>query len=345
MSDYIRYAKNIRRLAEQLKNTNSSLEAAQIRAKIAAERRIGYITGNGNTAVSNPGVPGETSPYANFGNLLGFATDKQLKDVLNTINNNYKSINSVLNMGIGGKANGINGLKDCATGKKVEVNNTPIFKNPDGWLGPNDPGTAIPEYEKWTLGVRWVGPGVIGHFLTALEAAKASRDAAGASAWSIIEGSNHITSGADIWQIFFRNPSLPPGSFPAVYQGSAVACTPSDDDAMCPLSYQYLWPVDNVMQLSRDANGKYKYSTNEPAADIIPSLTDNKHSTLNLCFDDGSGRKASIEPTYNGGYMIFERNPVTGERIGRGQLFDKNNVLVTHIMPDEATSWLALGAS
>lgn len=345
MTDYIRYAKNIRRLAEQLKNTNSSLEKAQIRARIAAERRIGYITGNGNTAVSNPGVPGVTSPFSNLGNLLGFATDQQLKDVMNTINNNYKTINSVLNMSIGGKVNGINGLKDCVTGKKVEVNNTPIFKLPAGWLDSNTPGN---EWERFTVGTKWFAPSSPAQeATTAQAAAEAARNVSGAGAYTLIDSVVKDTafphSGGNTRFIFrFKNPALPPADLGVSYYAQDVSCSPGSSGS-CPTSFAIPWPVDNVMQLSRGADGKYKFSPNEPAGDVVPSLTDNKHSSLDLCFDDGSGRKASIEPTYDGGTMIFERNPITGERIGRGQLVDQNNTVIQHIMPDEAENWLATG--
>ena len=107
MDDYIRYAKNIRKLAEQIRNNNKNLSDAEIRSRILAARAIGYITGNGNTAVASAGVPGTTNPFASYGNLFGFATDKQIQDVSNVVNNNYKTINQALNMPVGGKLAGI----------------------------------------------------------------------------------------------------------------------------------------------------------------------------------------------------------------------------------------------
>jgi hypothetical protein len=337
MDDYKRYAINIRKLAEQAKNNNSSLTDAQLRAAILAERAIGYITGNGNTAVSRAGTPGTTSPFSSFGNLVGFATDKQIQDVLNTVNNNYKTINNALNIRIGQKLGGISDLKDCESGKPIEITNNPLFKPPDNWDNETTPSRTNPL--RWDLGKVWVAA------TTPITRGENADECAHAAALNLSDGAGgHMNFDS------FVDPAIIGSTSPFVAHYSSSGPISSaylsfdqidcavGVDSFCPASKVIPWPADGKMQLARGADGKYRYSTNEPGADIAPNFTDNKHTKLDLCFDDGSGRKASIEPSYDGGYMLYERDPITDEPIGRVTRFDSNNTAVEYFSADEIPS-------
>lgn len=339
MSDFKRYAINIRKLAEQIRKSDSQLSDAVIRSAIAAERRIGYITGNGNTAVSNPGTPGFTNPFANFGNLMEFASDEELEKVMNTVNNNYKTINQALNMHLGGKLMGISDLKDCTTGQGVEINNTPNFKPPPNWDSPTQPSATNPI--RWDLGFRYVAlttPATYGE--TAQEVVDGIPANMAGGPWVFNSYINPASIGSTApFAANFQGPMSGSASFGI----EKIPCAIGVDDK-CPASRASPdWPADGKMQLVRGADGKYRYSENEPGADVIPEYTDNQHSKLDLCFDDGSGRKAGVESTYDGGYMLYERDPVTGDPIGRVQRFDSDNILVEHLQVEDMDSYRPTG--
>lgn len=334
MSDFKRYAINIRKLAEQIRKTDSSLADAILRSSINGERRIGYLTGNGNTAASVAGSPGVTSPFASLGNLLGYATDQQIADVVNTINNNYKTINNALNMRVGQKLSGITDLKDCVTGKKIELNNSPIFKPPPNWDDATHPSATNPI--RWDLGFRY----------TAATGAPFG-PTYGETAQEVVDNiPSHMSGGPWVFNTYIDPASI--GStapFAANFQGpmsgsasfaiDKIACVVGVDP-FCPATRATPdWPADGIMQLAKGADGKWRYSENEPGADVVPEYTDNQHSKLDLCFDDGSGRKAGIESTYDGGFMLYERDPGTGDPIGRVEVFDQNNNLTNYIPADE----------
>lgn len=339
MDDYIRYAKNIRKLAEQARNNNRSLTAADIRSAILAERAIGYITGNGNTAVSKAGVPGTTSPFSSFGNLVGFASNEEIQNVTNTVQNNYKTINNALNMRIGQKLQGISDLKDCVTGKGMEITNNPEFKPPANWDNATTPSITNPL--RWDLGFKWASnTSTIVYGENAQECADAVPGVGLTGAtWTFDGFVDPAIVGSTAPFVAHYNGT--PGSLSAYVAFVQVPCVVGE--ATCPAEKHIPWPTDGKMQLARGADGKFKYSPNEAAADVIPGFTDNKHSKLDLCFDDGSGRKAGLESTYDGGYMLYERDPTTGDPIGRVSLFDQNNNLTNYIPVDEMSFWQPTG--
>lgn len=340
MDDFIRYAKNIRKIAEQARNNNKSLSPATIRSAILAERAIGYITGNGNTAVTKPGTPGATNPFSNFGNLVGYASDEQIKNVTNTVNNNYKNINNALNMRVGEKLQGITDLKDCVTGKGVEITNNPLFKPPDNWDNESTPSVTNPL--RWDLGFRYTAATTptITYGETAQEVVDGIPANMGGGPWVFNGYIDPSTIGSTApFAVNFQGP----GGLSANIEIYKVACIVGIDP-FCPATRAPTpWPADGKMQLARGADGKFKYSQNEAAADVIAQFTDNKHSKLDLCFDDDSGRKAGIEATYDGGFMLYERDPVTDEPIGRVELFDQNNNLTQYIQVDEMYSYRPTG--
>lgn len=341
MSDFIRYAKNIRKIAEQARNLNKALADADAKSRILGERRIGYLNGNGSTAVSGSGSPGSTRPIL-FGNLTGFATDQQIQNVTNTVNNEYRTINNALLAGIGTKITGLTGLKDCTTGKGVTITGQPEFKPPANWDNASTPSATNPI--RWDLGFRYTAattPPTYGE--TAEECAMNVPANLSGATWTFVSYIDPASIGSTAE--FAARYTGEPGGLTANLGIEKVSCI-AGSDPFCPSARAPTpWPADGQMQLARGADGKFRYSENEAGADVIPEYTDNQHSKLDLCFDDGSGRKAGIQPMYDGGYMLYERDPTTGEPIGRVQFIDQNGVVTGHGLPEDIDSYLPTGLS
>jgi hypothetical protein len=306
---------------------DEDLTEQQKRDALAGRRGIGYMFPDGLNAGGVGGTAGATQLGSALGNLSDYTTNEQLQHVLDAIENGPKSVAQALNMPLGSKAMAINGLMDCETGKAVEIVNTPEFKPPADWTDAQTP----PVNQQWTLGIEWHGIQFGGGsefeastshaaMQLKLDSLNASFPPAGPQTIEFISGGG----GSDVYTVFETGPD---GVKHARYTLISVPfpCTPGSSGS-CPLSNPVRWPTDNKMQLSRGADGKFKFSSNEPSADIIPDFTDNQHSRLDLCFSDGSGRKATIESSHDGGWIIYERDPVTGEPIGTATRYNQDNV-------------------
>lgn len=342
MSDFIRYAKNIRKIAEQAKSNNKSLGDAEARGRILGERRTGFQNGNGTTGVSGAGVPGKTSPLIPA-NLLGYATTQQLQNVFNTVNNEYRTINNALNARIGSKITGINSLKDCVTGKGVTINNMPEFRPPENWDDADTPSETNPI--RWDFGFYYQAPTTPTVSAPTAQAVVDLLPAALSGGGETFTFAGYIDPGSiGSTAPFAAKFTSTPGSLTAQVPIDRLPCG-MGTDPYCPTNYIVRWPEDGQMQLTRGADGKFKYSENEAAADVIAEYTDNQHTKLDLCFDDGSGRKAGIQPTYDGGYLLYERDPITGDPIGRVQKMASDGITVEEqISPDEMFRWIPTGS-
>lgn len=341
---YSRIAQAIRAIVlDVLKdNRDEGLTNQQGRDPIPGKRGIGYMFPDGLNAGSVSGLAGSTVLGSALGSLSQFMTNEEIEKIKNAEENKPKSITNVLNIHIGGKAMAVDGVEDCATGKDIEVINTPEFKPPAGWIGPNTPEH---EYERFTLGVKWRGGtgGPPTDATTPLAAAKLERDAAGSGAYTLLDdaffnGAFPHSGGNSQWVFQFKNPALPPTDLGLQYYSMDIACSPSGTTGTCPTSFTIPWPVDNKMQLARGKDGKFRVSANEPAGDVVSAYTDNQHSQLDLCFADGSGRKATIEPTYDGGWMVYEKDGA-GLPTGKATRFDTTNTAVEQFNTDEIFKW------
>lgn len=313
-----------------------SLDSQQSRGSIPSRRGIGYMLPDGLTAGGLAGESGVTQLPDSLGNLSDYKTNEEL-EALKKAENAPKSIEQVLGSRPGDKALAIDGLMDCATGKAVQVVNTPEFIPPEGWESPDSPGEDSPD--DWDLGFRWSAP--------------TSPITFGATAQAVVDAvPSNLLLGPWVFVGYIDPSSIGSAApFAAEYHdsGSGVAFMPIEKnscivgvDTFCLASFTYLWPTDNKMQLVRGLDGKFTFSEHEPAADIIPEYTDNQHTKLELCFADGSGRKAVIEPTYDGGWMTYEVDPITGEPMGSVVIYNADNVVVRRANIDEIESHRAL---
>lgn len=341
MSLQNKLAQAIRAIVGTRDKRGEQLSLQAIRDAIRGRRGIGYMFPDGLTAGGVSGNAGQTTLPAGLGHLSEFATNEEIEKIKAAEQNAPKTITQVLNIQVGDKAMAIDDLVDCETGKGVEIVNTPQHKPPAGWDSPTQPGN---EWERWTSGTKWLGSSIsLPEASTPLAAAQAARDEAGSGAYTLVWGTPVFdnafphTGGNSRWIFEFKNPALPTSDPSVFYYAMDVTCTPGSS-ASCPVNFTIPWPADNKMQLSRGADGKFRYSTNEPAGDIIPAYTDNQHSKLDLCFGDGSGRKASIESAYDGGWLAYETDPDTGEPIGTYTKFNKDNVAVAKKNVDELPS-------
>lgn len=314
-----------------------SLDSQQSRGSIPSRRGIGYMLPDGLTAGGLAGESGVTQLPDSLGNLSDYKTNEEL-EALKKADNEPKSITQILGARPGDKALAINGLMDCATGKAVEIVNTPEFRPPEGWDSPDSPGEDSPA--DWDLGFRWQAATFPITF--------------GATAQAVVDAvPSNLLGGPWVFVRYIDPSSIGSAApFAAEYHdsGSGIAFMPIEKtsctvgvDTFCPASFEFLWPADNKMQLARGPDGKFAFSEHEPVADIIPEYTDNQHTKLELCFADGSGRRAVIEPTYDGGWMAYETDPVTGEPIGTAVVYNASNEVERRVNYDEVESFRAMG--
>jgi hypothetical protein len=322
MAAQSKLAQAIRAIVGARDKRSEELALQAIRNSILGKRGIGYMFPDGLNAGGVSGSSGVTLLGTSLGNLSQFATNEQIEQIKKAEENKPKSIANVLNMAIGGKAMAIDGLMDCATGKEIEIVNTPQFKPPPGWADENTP----PVNEQWTLGIHWEGSqfggGATFTSTTSLGAMQLKLGSLGAPPLQRIEFISG-SGGTDVYNVYGTVAGVE--SIYYVLLSTPFPCTPGVDVA-CPLINPVTWPSDNKMQLSRQANGKFILSPNEPAADIVSDYTDNQHSRLDLCFSDGSGRKATIESTFDGGWMVYET--LDGEAVGKGTRYNTTNTAV-----------------
>lgn len=230
----------------------------------------------------------------------------------------------------GSTLNGLTGLKDLVTDQEFELRIDGLAKPPTGWNSATDPGTALPEYDLWTLGKRWLAPAVNQFFATPREAAVADRNFAGDTLFTVIVASNYIVI-SDIWQITFENPI----TFATVtYQANGAACTPTFGSSTCPITSPLKWPTDSKMQLVL-TDGVFRAAEQEAIDDYITRFLDGQHSRIDFAF--ATGREGSLRPAQGGGYLLGETT--AGVYSSVVQHFDSKGKLVAYISPDMASNY------
>jgi hypothetical protein len=238
----------------------------------------------------------------------------------------------------GGTLNGITGAYDCTTASGLDIRMDGLMRPPPGWYTADtptlDPGDPL-YYLNFNPGKQWVG--FPGSFIDVfpLGAAQQARDFAGDSDKTNLLSTNYISL-TDIWQFTWENPS---SHATATYQANGQTCTPSHDDPTCPLVNPIKWPGDGKMQMVKNKDGTFKAAIYESPTDLITKYTDNIHSRLDFCFD--AGRKGSIIPAINGGYMITETLTEGGTPTGIVKLFDSSNKVVAYLDATNYTNYLA----
>lgn len=324
MSD--KYAEYIRLIVGVNKQNQSSLEAAPVQTVDSAIRGIAFMNADGSVG-SASGQPGVTKP----GSFGTFNTTDVNNAGNNTDSNSYSNVSTVLSSGrIGDQINGLNNLKDCNTGVGVDVRTRGDgkFAPPPNWDSSTTPSATNPL--RWDLGQDWIsdsGPPVFGTSPATCAAEVVAILGAGWSFDAFVTPST-IGSGAP----FVAHYSKPPTSS-AYFSFVQQSCTPKDGSVICPTHNVIKWPATGRMQLARNLDGTFKYSPNQAGADLITAFTDNKHTQLDLCMDDGSGRKVGIKPTSDGGYMLYEKNATTGDPMGRVEIMDANSKIVAFTNP------------
>lgn len=232
----------------------------------------------------------------------------------------------------GGTLNGLTGLRDLATNQPFELRMDGLPRPPEEWYSATDPGDALPEYDLWTMGKRWLAPSANTLHATPREAAVADRDFTGSTSYTVITGSNYISM-SDIYQITFQDPGT---LLEVTYQANGQACTPTSGSLTCPITSPLKWPSDNSMQLVL-GDAKFRVAEQETIDDYITRFLDGNHSRIDFAF--GSGREGSLRPAQGGGYLIGETT--AGEYSSIVQHFDNKGKLIAYIAPSMTSSYEA----
>jgi len=294
--------------------------------KIPGRRGIVYFNADGSSSAITGNPPSEdeegnktdgtTQPddgsgSSNGGNTTGDAgiTDPYpVDDPTQT----GSGIFSVDNLTLGDLVKGLTGLKDCATGKPVEVRFDGQFTAPDGWEDPSTP-PVDPEYE---AGYYWISsdgyndgacirsptPGVIGDYWVSTFPYYSS--------WGVSSktGSAAISNCGGVY-VFDKVISVTRDSGSVQDRGYRVTCGGSSEPYCNPAPEDFLlteWPSDKPMQLSYNAETG-QYETNQYDSNVTTAYAQPVNS-FSLCNENGDIIKSYAQA--NGGQALM--NETTG---------------------------------
>lgn len=230
----------------------------------------------------------------------------------------------------GGTLNELNGITECVSSKSVAIRFDGTFVPPTGWENAETPPGDGPA-EFWSLGTRWFAPPSFraNNPLSAAQTAKAN---GGHGAYSVLVDSfseSFPHPGGTVRHVYFWEQPGDETHATVSYYAQDETCTPIEGDFVCPTENPASpthWPEDGVMQVTRSPTGNISSSTFEPLADRVAALAAGDRSTIDFCFDDGSGgavRQGRMEATNEGGFMIYET--IDGNGTGIYKIFGPDN--------------------
>lgn len=255
---------------------------------------------------------------------------------------------------VGGTQNGLTGLIDCATGQPMEVRFDGRFRPPEGWENAELPPMK-PLEDQILAGQSWrarmsgttVSAGTCvqaaGAFmatvgecrdavLTSTFAGTLESSAVGSQVQNGLLGVCGIPAGLSgtLLETINVTTSEEPDAFNYQIYYERVGCVPGV--GICPLNDDFreasVWPEDGKLQLAY-INGRFVMSNFEPESERVAKYADGNHSQLDFCF--GSGRKGSIIPTNDGGYILAETDGPGGPILGVAKRFDTQNKVVGEV--------------
>jgi len=238
----------------------------------------------------------------------------------------------------GGTLNGLTDIYDCDDGTAIDIRLDGYFVPPAGWENAETPPPPNPD-DVWVQGFAWgatmgSNPIKYANKSGAMAYAQATAEATFGfdpddmelSYMAFEDAPPQFLEGASTFQVRVKRISTGDIFFFGVI-GLQDCSNPFYGSAYCPTEDPTpppKWPADGKMQLIRTPEGTLVASPYEPEEDMSWNYADGQQSTINFCFE--GDRKGVLEPTNDGGYMIYET--VAGFGQGIYKIFGMNNRVI-----------------
>lgn len=354
MSD--RYADDIKRIVG-VDKTKSALSQAVVREGIPGKRGIGYYTADKRsvqTASGNSGEGGTQIPPQPDDNQdtkiksTGKSPDPRnpLSGIKEEGDNTFDvedvldgkagpTFSSSINSGLGafegasgGTLDTLSGIVDCDTGKELEVHLVDDPPPPEGWqawnMPPTDDDFIAGLY--WRPNVTFTNPLTYGAQTLAAcknaligETVGTGRTLKAVIASGDGDSEPGVAPGSEAWARYSYNETDDATFLTGFEQLSCLLPTDYTAQPFCSTTAPALeQEADGKMQLTFK-NGAFSSNPYEATADKVPALEgQGTLSFLGFCFGESNSRSGVLRKAINGGFMLYETDPMDGTVIADG---------------------------